>query len=476
MSVNGVDKTYSKFFYKWEKCRAVVEGEDSVKAKRELYLPRPSGMDEDDYNAYLQRAQFFNATGRTVDGLCGMLGRKEAIINVPDGFEKYLENVDGKGHSFKQYIQSCSRDYIITGWGGVLVDMPKTDNVISQYDFEESNFSATMIFYKAESIKKINWRNIGSKQYLNYVILEESVEVPTSEYETELREYRRVCDIDEEGFYRQTLYNERGGILEQVNPTDKKGNKFKFIPFWLLSNTDSPENSKIDDLVNVNLSHFRKSADYENGLHWTGVPTPWSQGADVDVKIINGEEVAEPLKLGGSVVLNLPAGGSMHYLEFSGSGCSQLAQGMNADEDRMAILGARIISQERKGVESAETAEIHRAGENSILASIAINLSYVFTNILKFYLQWSSGAEVAEDEVKVKINTDYNIAKMSPSQLTALVSLWQAGGIAQSDLFDNLKEGEIISVDRKLDDMNAEIQESQLARMNTMQNIGNIEE
>ena len=474
MSVSGVDKTYSNFFYKWEKCRAVVEGEDSVKSKRELYLPRPSGMDEEDYNAYLQRAQFFNATGRTVDGLCGMLGRKEPIIEIPKGFEKYLENVDGKGHSFKQFIPICTKDYIITNWGGVLVDMSKTDGVVSQYDFEQSDLSTNMIFYKAESIKKINWRFLGSKQLLNYIILKENVEVPTSEYETESREYRRVCDIDEEGYYRQTLYNERGTILEQINPTNKNGEKFRFIPFWLFANTDSPENSKILDLANVNLSHFRKSADYENGLHWTGVPTPWSQGADVDVKVVNGVEVAEPLKLGGSVVLNLPAGGSMHYLEFSGSGCSQLAQGMDSDEQRMAILGARIISQEKKGVESAETAEIHRAGENSILADIAINLSHVFTNILRFYLKWSSGVEFNEDEVKVKLNTDYNVARMSSAQLTALVSLWQAGGIAQSDLFDNLKEGEIISVDRKLDEMNSEIQEEQLAKTNAMQNT-NIE-
>ena len=108
------------------------------------------------------------------------------------------------------------------------------------------------------------------------------------------------------------------------------------------------------------------------------MPTPWTQGVDVNTVFINGKEVAEePLKLGGSVVQNLPPGASMHYLEFSGNGCSQIASAMRADEDRMAILGARIISQERNGVETAETAKIHRAGENSVLADIANSLSLI---------------------------------------------------------------------------------------------------
>ena len=54
---------------------------------------------------------------------------------------------------------------------------------------------------------------------------------------------------------------------------------------------------------------------------------------------------------------------------------------------------------------------------------------------------------------------------MSATELTALVALWQSGGIAKSDLFRNLKEGEILDADRQLDEMNAEIDEEQQARM-----------
>ena len=454
-----------KYIKKWEKCRDVVGGETYIKHRKERYLPKATGMDEADYNAYLMRAQFFNATGRTLDGLSGMINRKPAITQVPEGFEKYLENVDGKGHSFVQFCAETVKDFLTTGWGGVLVDMPKMENVRSQKDFEDANYSAYMTYYKAESIINWHWASDGRMQFLDFVIFREKTEVLKADFTLEQKYNYRVCQIDENGYYRQVLYDDRDNEIDKVEPKFK-GGRFKFIPFFFLSPSDYPHEPILEDLINVNLSHYRKSADYENGLHWTGVPTPWTQGADVPTVMVNGVEVAaEPLKLGGSVVQNLPAGASMHYLEFGGSGCTQLASAMSADEERMAILGARIISQERKGVESAETARIHRAGENSILAEIASNLSIVFTKLLKIYLEWSSGMEIPEDKHSVQFNTDFDVSTLSPGDLTAYVGAWQAGAISKSTLFRNLKEGEIIASDKTFEDEQSEIDEEQKSRV-----------
>ncbi|SEP80547.1 protein of unknown function [Treponema bryantii] len=454
-----------KFIKKWEKCRDAVGGETYIKYRKERYLPRASGMDDADYNAYIMRAQFFNATGRTLDGLSGMINRKPIITQIPDGFEKYLENVDGKGHSLNQFCSETVKDFLTTAWGGVLVDMPKMENVRSQKDFEDANLSAYMTYYKAESIINWHWASDGRKQYLDFVIFREKTEVVKADFTLEQRNNYRVCKIDENGYYVQILYNDRDVVIDKVEPKIK-GKRFNYIPFYFLSTSDYPQEPILEDLINVNLSHYRKSADYENGLHWTGVPTPWTQGADVPTVLVNGVEVAsEPLKLGGSVVQNLPAGASMQYLEFSGSGCNQLANAMNADEERMAILGARIISQERKGVESAETARIHRAGENSILADIANNFSIVFTKLLKIYLEWSSSKEVPEDKHQVIFNTDYDVSALSASDLAQYVAAWQQGAISKKTMFRNLQEGEIIASDKTFEEEQAEIDEEQKSRI-----------
>ena len=453
-----------KFFPKWQKCRDAVAGEDEIKAKKTLYLPKPSGMDEEDYQGYIGRAQFFNAGGRTLDGLAGMLNRKPAIIEVPEGMEKYLENVDGKGHTIQQFIDMVCKDVLTTGWGSVLVDMPKSDNAVSQSDFENQGLYAYMVYYKAEASTKWKWETQGRRQHLKYVILKEPTVVDAEgEFNTEIKNYWRVLQLNENGNYEQTLYDDKLNEVDDVEPKSKKGN-FKEIPFEFMSINSEPEEPVLSDLINVNLSHYRKSADYENGLHWTGVPTPYERGWTPETQYDkDGNEVAPtPMKLGGTQFLYFPAGTEqVSFLEFSGSGCSQIASAMADDKESMAILGARIIANQKKGVEAAETAKIHNAAENSVLASFANNMSQIFSRLLRIYLEWSTGTDIPQENVRVTINTDYDISTMTAQELTALVSLWQSGGIAKSDLFRNLKEGEILDADRNIDEMNAEIDEEQ---------------
>lgn len=427
-------------------------------------------MDEEDYKGYIGRAQFFNAGGRTLDGLAGMLNRKPCIVEVPEGMEKYLENVDGKGHTIQQFIDMCCKDVLTTGWGSVLIDMPKSDGAISQSDFEKEGLYAYMVYYKAEASTKWRWETQGRKQHLKYVILKEPTVVDgVGEFNTEIKTYWRVLQINENGNYEQTLYNDKLIEVDDVEPKSKKGN-FRELPFEFLSTNSEPEEPLLSDLINVNLSHYRKSADYENGLHWTGVPTPFERGWTPETTYDDkGNEIAPtPMKLGGTQFLYFPQGTEqVGYLEFSGSGCSQIASAMAEDKESMAILGARIIANQKRGVEAAETVKIHNAAENSVLASFANNMSQIFSRLLRIYLEWSTGSDIPQENVKVQINTDYDIATMSPQELTALVSLWQSGGIAKSDLFKNLKEGEILDNDRSLDEMNAEIDEEQQAKMNT---------
>ncbi len=425
-------------------------------------------MDDEDYKGYKERAQFFNAAGRTLDGLAGMLNRKPCIVTVPKGMEKYLDNVDGKGHSLSEFVDMVCKDVLTTNWGGILVDMPLSDNSISQADFEENGMYAYMVYYKAEAITKYRFETKGRFNSLKYVILKEPTLVQKEgTYEEELKDYYRVLEIDGSGNYKQTLYNDKLEVATEVTPKSKKGT-FRELPFAFMSNESEPQEPLLEDLINVNISHYRKSADYENGLHWTGVPTPYTRGYTPPTRYNEAtgqEEATSPMKLGGTQILYFPTGTEqVAYLEFSGSGLSQLSTAMDKDETRMAILGARIIAQQQKGVEAAETAKIHNAAENSVLASFANNMSKIFSKLLRIYLEWTTGTEIPQEDVKVQINTDYDVATMSPAELTALVALWQSGGIAKRDLFKNLKEGEILDADRDFEEMNSEIDEEQKTR------------
>lgn len=120
----------------------------------------------------------------------------------------------------------------------------------------------------------------------------------------------------------------------------------------------------------------------------------------------------------------------------------------------MAILGARMLEPQKKGVETAEAASIHRKGEESMLSSVAQAISLAVEKALKWFAEWA-GAN--PEEVEFDLNRDFYPVPMTPEELTALIAAWQAGAISDQTLFDNLQQGEIIDNDTTLEDEQARI-------------------
>lgn len=446
-------------------------GEDFVKGAGRKYLPCPVGMEDEEYEgSYKNRAEFFNATGRTEEGLHGLINMKEPVLNVPENLKQYLENVNGEGSDINRFADDVVWNNMITGFGGILVDAP-TGESISKLQAEADGMFPYMTEYRAEQIINTVFKTVNRQKVLSLVVLEEHDFKETLDKFTreDVKRYR-VLELDDDGYYMESVYDEHDVLISQVYP-EEFGKRMKYIPFFfVLSNR--PEKPLCKDVADVNKAWYRKSADLENGAHWTGVPTPYCIGYEPETKFdANGNEIAtKKITLGGSKIIYFPQGVTqVAYLEFTGSGLSQLSSLMQQDEERMAILGARIISAEKKGVESAETAKIHRAGENGVLATFANEVSSGLTKALRCYLEWTVASEIT-DEISLQLNTDYDVSRMNPSELTALVSCWQSGGISKRVLFDNLKQGEIIGNGVDFDDMQSEIDEEGNAKTESIQN------
>lgn len=107
----------------------------------------------------------------------------------------------------------------------------------------------------------------------------------------------------------------------------------------------------------------------------------------------------------------------------------------------MAILGARMLEQQKKATETAEVAAVHRSGEQSMLAAMAQAISIGMRQALETFSAWAGG----QGPVEYDLNRDFFPLAMNPQQLSALVLAWQQGGISKQTLFDNLQQGEIIA-------------------------------
>jgi hypothetical protein len=461
MGVDARHPEYTKWAPKWERCRDAAAGEDEVKERGETYLPRPSGQKDAEYKAYKTRAYWFNATKRTIDGLSGLIFRREPQIDAPASMTPWLDDVTLSGTSLRDFVASAVDDVVEVGRGGILVDYPSVpverDLTIAQAEA----FSARpfLVWYRAEDIT--NWRSgrVGARTELTMVVLHESASTPKAgdEFAEVEQDRYRVLDLDAAGSYRQRVFERRKEALSvdpwvMISETVPlaRGKPMATIPFLFVGTgkTDGTvEQPPIKDLVDVNLSHYRTLADLEHGAHWTALPTPVFIGLSDEKK-----EVA----LGSTEGIVLPQGGDAKYLEFTGQGLGALEKRAEVKASEMAVLGARILAADKRQPEAAETAAIHRSGENSVLASIANTISRCVTRALEIVRDWGG----LSGEISVKLNTDYLGVPMSPTMLASLTAALQAGTIAPQDYFWYLQRGEVIRPERTYEEAKADIDAS----------------
>jgi hypothetical protein len=452
--VSKTHPEYDAMATKWQRCRDTVAGNDAVKAAGTRYLPSLTDQTTDDYQAYKTRAQFFNATWRTISALSGMIFRRPPVIDVAPSVEPYLDDVTMSGISFHILAQRATLEVLTTGRLGILVDYPQQSvEGMTLADAQKLNLRPSMNVYPAESI--INWRTgrVGNQTVLTLVVLTEDAALEGNEFEHKTETRYRVLDLFN-GAYRVRVFRiDDKGEDEQVGDDLlplMNGKPLDFIPFYFIGVDDTtPEidDPPLIDLVDLNLDHYRLDADYKHGLHFTGLPTPVVSG-------YQKQNENEKLYVGSSSAWVFPdPQAKATYLEYTGQGLSAIEKAKAADEQNMAILGARLLASEKKSTETAQAARIYRAGESSILSAISATISIGLTGALRTFSEWAGVAS----ECSIQLNSEFLPPEITPEELTSLVSAWQSGAISMQVLFDQLQKVELIASDLSLEEMQGQI-------------------
>ena len=477
MPVNSPSKLYLEKKPQWDIVRDCVEGQIAIKGGGTKYLPRPEGQSDKDYENYLNRAVFFDGTSRTAEGLHGHIFAKDPVQvgadKISDAFKEHLKNVDASGTSLDEFVSNITWDAMQAPWGGILADHTPVEPGTSLADDEGF---AYLKWYSAESVYRWQYSVIGGAKKFSKVVLREDIEEekPDDEFETVTNETYRVLSFDEKGLYIQRIYTksneEKGGFVlsETIEPTIN-GERLDYIPFYTCPG-EIPEKSMLLGLSFENIGHYQKTADYENGLHYTGVPTPIAENMEAPVTITKdskGKEIRTPQKvpLGGSQFLFFyqqnkdgnTADVCVKFLEFTGNGLGQLLQALNGCLDRMAKLGIMAIGSEKKGVETAEVAQIHRASEHGVLGAFCRSMSDKITQAVRLMAVWNG---IPEDEANIwayELPTKYNLEELSAQILAIMHSARQSGEISRSVWFNALKKAGYIPENMTYDDFLKEL-------------------
>lgn len=461
MPVNTTHPQYDHAKFKWRRVRDAIGGCDSVHASGELYLPRLTGQTDMEYLAYVKRAGWYGATARTIDAMHGLVFRKPPVIKGP---QELLDDITMTGKSAADLASDIVRQVLEVGRVGVLVDFATVDDdeVSNAAQAAAKGLRAYASLYNTEAI--INWKEerINGSMQLTMVVLQEQFEDEAKEeaqpdpFKVELAiQYRALMLDDEAGVYKQRIYRESkdGWYIHQETIPLMNGKPMAAIPFVIVTNehigsavTDPP----MIDLVDMNLSHYRTSADLEHGAHFTGLPTAIVSGYQ---KIDN----AEVLAIGSTNAWVFPdPQAKASYLEFQGTGLGALEKMLDRKESLMGRLGARMLMDQARGhAESAQALEIRSAGETSVLGAVAVLAGRAISKVLNIAAAWNGTAA----DCACELNTEYALTSMDPQKISALVAAWQSGAISHRTLFWNLKQGETVADSTEFEEEKAEIEE-----------------
>lgn len=424
----------------------------------DFYLPPTTGMLIDNnfnllYSNYLNYANFYGATGRTVEGYLGLVFRKSPVIAFPEKFKEYLKTIGYGEKNLNHVVFNAVKQVIIKNRIGIMIDAPKIieDVQLTVKQIEDSNITPYIITFEPEKI--INWEYIkeGNKEELVLVVIDEShveklfnSDNPIEFENEEITQYRVL--LLKEGLYYQQIYvmekvdgKDKLTLKEEIQPTIG-GKPIDYIPFWFITKegfSEKIEPSLIEDLVNTNIALYRNSANYENALLLTANPTPCVSG----LRRSQGNKEDRLIKIGSSTVLEFSVDGKWGFLEYQGQGVNSIKEAMVEKKQELATLGARNLEVEKKGVESAKTVQIHRSADVSVLGALAQNVSVSITEILKVYNTWL-GAE--NKDVSYQLNIDFDIQRLPSSDIQVLGNQVVQGLVSWETYFYNLQKGEII--------------------------------
>jgi len=441
MPVSSEHPDYTRKITRWRKNRDAFDGEDAVKAAGETYLIAPGGFTTRDYDRYIQRAEWFGATSRTVEGLTGAVMAKQPEIEADTRALAHMQNITLTGLSANLLAGLVLSDNLLIGRYGILLD------------WNQEEMRPYWSGYPAECI--INWKThiLNGKEMLTMYVIKEIDYEARDAYESEELTRYRVGWLDSVGNYQVALYEEMAerGEYAQVNmwtPT-RKGEPLKFIPLQFFGARDlTPHvyNAPMTPLVNVNYTNYRHSADFEHGLFLTALPTPYVTGWQADD--------GEPLKIGSLTAWMIPdPQAKVGFLEFAGQGLQPHENALDKDRIRMATLGARLLEEQPETQETFGAVRMRHSGENSILRKSAGLVSEGMSNVLRWHHWWASVTEeMASPDIRYRLNMDFSTARMTAQDLTALMAVWQAGGMSDESFHWNLQQGEMLPDGRSFEE------------------------
>jgi len=435
--ITDLHRDYKENLSDWEANHDCFKGDTTVKDKGQTYLPKLTADQTDtDYKIYKANGKYNGVVGRTVRGLTGSAMLKAPEINLSGRMEGLITHAK---------VTDAVQENIKQGRLGMLIDMPlQTD--------PPKILNTTLKLYTTFNIT--NWEYSEDGVLIRVVLKEAKHDGAIYYRELLLFNGVYVVNIWEEDANGEWV------VVKGIIPKSSSGT-LKFIPFiFINANQVSSEVvvSPIQDLTWTTIWHYQKFADYSRGLRLTALPTATATGIN--------EDDAPLIKLGSGTALVSPnPDAKFGMLEYTGQGLGAIVTALEIADKQAIYLGARLLEDQKKGVESEETHRLKQNAENATLSSIVNAVEQGFRIGIE-YANIFLGTSV-DPETAFSMSKDFVDMKMSPDEITALMNDWQSQGMSYETYYYLKQKGEMTRPGVTAEEERAQI-ESEAPVMNVL--------
>lgn len=434
-----------------ELVRDLWAGAQKLREEGEKYLPKAPKEDRDNYNNRLARSAFFNAFRRAVEGLTGLVFRKDPVLgeDVPAKIRQHWENIDNAGTHGDVFCREVLQDALAAGHNAILVEFPQVSDDDRRTGRAASAEASGEIRPYWVPIKKENilsWRTTAEagRTVLTQVVIRECGYVPVGRFGQDMQVRYRVLYRDG-GVVGWVLLEETksGGVIkvgEGKYPTQIE------IPLAEIASSGRRSMFESDppllDLAYLNIAHYQMWSDYNWSIHKTCVPFIYVAGWEgVDEQ---GNKVA--LVIGSNAALTFPNPETkVGYVSHSGESLGSIKQALDDLKSDMGSLGLAMLAPQKRSAETAEAKRLDKATSDSALAVTARAVQDGIERALGFharYLGEKSGGSII-------INRDFEGLLMEPEVMQAVAALVK-GGMPVMLALDMLQKGGRIDADADL--------------------------
>lgn len=462
------NKAYQSMSAGWKVVRDVARGTLHMREQGGDYLPKFPAEHDQTYRERLSVATLFNAYNRTVQGLVGMVFKKNPVLNedVPPDVRTHAENIDLAGTHLDVFAKDVLTD-AFDGHAFILVDMQKgLGPGATLADERRLNRRPYWVKYRAD--QAINFRPalINNQLEIGQITFEETALVPDGPYgEKEEMRYRT--------FRLEEVTDERTGErshrvqweLQHKTVNDRNEEVFVILDGGTISQSRIPvavvcgkktgfltSQPPLLDLALTNIKYYQKRSDYDASLHLCGNPIPAGIGIPDEWNL---------LAVGSGRMLRLPQGADLKYVEPTGAALEATRVDLQDVRAEMAALGLSVLASSPDVATTATETIIDFTQESSELATIARSLSDGIELALQFhaaYLNLGSGGSIS-------LGSDLRNFALSPQQITVYSNMVAANQLSVESLWSLLQRGDVLS-----DDFDAETEKQRIREQ--QKNVG----